>query len=110
MSAYPDLPWEYAGNESNEQARDARKATNGALHVRILGPRRRVIPLNHPLLTRAQYDTLMAHYDAHQDITFDYSRTRGGVLETFTVRYAEPPQDKYVRGLRFDVTVTLVEA
>lgn len=75
----------------------------------ILGPRRRVIPLRHPLLTRTQYDTLMAHYDAHESVSFEYSRTRGGTLETYTVRYDGPPRDKYVKGLRFDVSVTLVQ-
>lgn len=110
MNSYPNLPTQYATKGRQVRKTEVDEATNGAPRIRVLHDRRRrEIPLVHPDISRAQWDALLAFYDANAAAEISYQRVRDGVTETYTVVMVEPPQELYVKGNRYTVYVTLRE-
>lgn len=108
MNVYPTLPWAYDQDEEIVRKTDVREATNGGVHVRTYGARKQLIELYHPLQPRAQIDAVLAFYDAQMG-PFTYTRTRGGVLETYTMVFTGPPKVKYLRPGMFDIRLPVRE-
>jgi hypothetical protein len=104
VNTYPTLPWSYDQDEQNVRKTEVKEASNGVVHIRTYGTRRRLAELYHPRLSRTQYDALMAFYDAQMG-PFTYTRTRGGVVENYTLVFTGPPKEKYLKPGLFDVHV-----
>jgi hypothetical protein len=108
VNTYPTLPWEWRPKESIRRPEDARVATNGVRHTRIFGDAdRRAIEVVHPRLTRAQYDTWLAFRAANLGQKILYSRTRAGVVETYTATMSAEYEEEFVKPDRFNLIVRM---
>lgn len=94
MSHYPLLPLQRDTSTERDGGQDARRATNGALRLRLRYPvERNTFNLVH-LLTPAEKDALEAHYQANKTASFSFVWPEDRA--TYTVVYGAAPV--YVRG------------
>lgn len=108
MNTYPTLPTEWYDDKVHF-AIAIDEASNGQVRTRVQSDRRRrEFPLKHPRLSAAEKDTLLAFFDANAHLPFFFTRTRAAA-ETYTCAFVSAPVDKYVKGGRYDVSVTLRE-
>ena len=109
MNIYPTLPTEWPRDRVHDRI-EVDEASSGAIRTRVMSDRpRREFPLVHPGITRAERDTLLAFYAANVGQVFEYRRTQAGVEDVFEVVFISPPQDVWIKGLKYDVAVTLRE-
>ena len=94
MSAYPNLPLQRETSTERDGGQDARRATNGALRLRLRYPvERNTFNLVH-LLTHDEKAELEAHYQANKAGSFSFLWPEDRL--TYTVFYGAAPV--YVRG------------
>ena len=109
MNIYPTLRTEWPKDRVHYRI-EATEASSGAVRTRVMSDRtRREFPLVHPRLTSAERDTLLAFFVANVGQAFEYHRTQDGIESIFEVVFLSAPQDVWVKGLRYDVAVTLRE-
>jgi hypothetical protein len=94
MSAYPNYPLQRETSTERDGGQDARRATNGALRLRVrYAADRSTFSLVH-LLTYDEKTALEAHYQANKTASFAFVWPEDRA--TYTVVYGAAPV--YVRG------------
>lgn len=83
------------------------RATNGALHVRRLFSSDKRNWILSFLLDNTDLSTLMTHYGANKDASFNFYWP--GDAQTYSVSYSAAPQPSRVGPLHSRVRVTLME-
>lgn len=107
--AYPTLPTLDSSEPDQDDGIETSRATNGRLRKRRLFPAAKMsFTLKH-WLTAAELATLMAHWEANQDLAFAYTWPEDGIERSCTyAKKPSPPRTADEPGC-FTVTVMLEE-
>ena len=103
MATYPDLPTSYGGDPEPLKMLEVDRAEDGTARVRSLGADKAHFSLEHPRLTEAQRDTMVAFYAANRLLVFDYTSKSDGA--TRSCIFAAAPTYQRLSGNRYTVRV-----
>ena len=107
MPTYPAYPQHRDSKHTDERPIESERASNGTLHVRVLGAAKRSFVIKH-VLNLAEYDALMAFCAANIGQLIDFTYAENGQLYSACI-VAPPGVDRTTGRLR-TVTVQLKKA